>query len=102
MEPSGFFDTAIGDGAGSIGIVHAISLVFASTTVMTFARPPRLFPTTTNLPSGVTLRSWTPPFIAMVLMFVSVAVSITSTPPVGPALTVGNSDMSSQVSEIAA
>jgi len=69
VEPSGFFDIAIGEGDGSIGIVHATSLVFVSTTVITFAFPPLAFPTTTYLPSGVTLRSWTPPFIAMVLTF---------------------------------
>src|SRR6266700_402051 len=67
VEPSGFFDTAIGERDGSIGIVHAMSLVLVSTAVITFALPPLAFPTKTYLPSGLTLRSWTPPFMAMVL-----------------------------------
>src|ERR1051326_3361538 len=32
VEPSGFFDTAMGDGAGSIGMVQATSWVFVSIT----------------------------------------------------------------------
>ena len=37
VEPSGFFEIAIGEGAGFIGNVHATSLVFVSITFITFA-----------------------------------------------------------------
>src|SRR5260370_34949614 len=69
VEPSGFFVTAIGEGAGLIGIVQVISLVRVSTTLITFAGgfAPRLFPTSTYFPSAATFGSWTPPLMAMVL-----------------------------------
>jgi len=71
VEPSGFFDIAIGEGPGLIGTVHAISLLCVSITLSSFAGglAPLAEPATTYFPSGVTFRSWMPPLIGMVLMF---------------------------------
>src|SRR6202051_4511237 len=71
VDPSGFFDIAIGEGAGVISRLQAISLVLVSITSIMFAGglAPLLDPATRYLPSGVTLRSWTPPLSAMDLTF---------------------------------
>src|SRR4030088_2745766 len=97
VEPSGFVDIAIGEGAGLIRSFQAMSLVRVSITFIMFAGglAPRLDPAITYLPSGVTLRSWMPPLSAMVLTFSHDWVLITSTPPVGCALICGKAERSS-------
>src|SRR5215469_11109207 len=97
VEPSGFLVIAIGEGAGLMSRLQATSLVLVSITSIMLAGglAPRLDPAITYLPSGVTLRSCTPPRSEMVLMLVSVDVSITSTPPLACALITGKADRSS-------
>src|SRR5215472_13602358 len=94
VEPSGFLVIAIGEGAGLMSRLQATSLVLVSIT-LAGGLAPRLDPAITYLPSGVTLRSCTPPRSEMVLMLVSVDVSITSTPPLACALITGKADRSS-------
>src|SRR6516165_1246379 len=107
VEPSGFFEIAIGEAAGLIVHVQAISLVCVSITYPRFvgAETPHLqagtsfllAPATTYLPSGVMYMSWMPPGIEMVLIFSNEAASRTSTPPLGSAWSCGKFDTTSHL-----
>src|SRR5580693_10738567 len=111
VEPSGFFEIAIGEADGFIENVQAISSVFVSITLVRLVgwETPHLqigtsfllAPATTNLPSGVMYMSWMPPGIAMVLVFVSEGTSIMSTPPLGSASSAGKCDTTSHLRLIA-